>query len=67
MLRTMELLTGLRPLTQFDAYALPMSPSFSDRLDLRPYTAQVPAQSLDERNAASAPLRRPVREAELHQ
>jgi len=56
MLRTMELLTGLRPLTQFDAYALPMSPSFSDRPDLRSYTAQVPAQSLDERNAASAPL-----------
>jgi len=56
MLRTIELLTGLRPLTQFDAYALPMSPSFSDKPDLRPYTAQKPVQSLTETNTATAPL-----------
>jgi hypothetical protein len=39
MLRTMELILGLKPLTQFDAAARPMYASFQAEPDLRPFTA----------------------------
>jgi hypothetical protein len=39
MVRTMELMLGLPPLTQYDATAKPMIASFTTRPDLRPYTA----------------------------
>ncbi len=42
MLRTMELILGLKPMSQFDAAAMPMYNSFrpaSSRPDLRPYAA----------------------------
>ncbi len=42
MLRTMELITGLRPLTQFDAAATPMLNAFSNHPNNRPFTAKVP-------------------------
>ena len=56
MLRTIELIVGLPPMTQFDAAATPMLNSFSDTPDLAPYTAIVPDQALDEVNAVDAPL-----------
>lgn len=56
MLRTMELIVGLSPLTQFDASATPLLNSFSDKPNPQPYKVITPAQSLDERNAANAPL-----------
>jgi YVTN family beta-propeller protein len=56
MLRTIELIVGLAPMTQFDAAATPMLASFTDTPELRPYTAIVPAQPLDELNAVDAPL-----------
>ena len=56
MLRTMELIVGLPPMTQFDAGATPMLNSFTDTPNLQPYTATVPDQALDEMNAASAPM-----------
>ena len=37
MIRTMELLLGLPPLSQYDAAARPMFASFTDRADLTPY------------------------------
>jgi len=37
MLRTMELILGLPPLSQFDAAATPMFESFGDKPDLTPY------------------------------
>lgn len=40
MLRTMELIVGLRPLSQFDADANPMWHLFSGVPDLTPYTAE---------------------------
>lgn len=43
MLRTIELLLGLPPMTQHDASATPMSASFMDKSDLSTFTA-VPAQ-----------------------
>lgn len=56
MLRTMELIVGLHPLTQFDAYATPMLASFSSLPDATPYTAQRPTQNLQEVNPVNAPL-----------
>lgn len=39
MLRTMELILGLQPMTQFDAAATPMFNSFTAQPDLAPYVA----------------------------
>jgi hypothetical protein len=55
VLRTMELILGLRPMTQFDAAARPMSAVFATTPDARPYTAEKPKTSLTERNAAGTP------------
>jgi len=56
MLRTIEDLVGLSPLTQFDAQATSMLGSFGDTADLTPYAAVRPAMAGDARNAASAPM-----------
>ena len=56
MLRTIELIAGMGPMTQFDAAATPMLASFTDVPDPRAYTAVQPAQPLDELNAADAPM-----------
>ncbi len=50
VLRTMELILGLRPMTQFDAAAPPMSSAFQPEPDLRPYEAVRPQISFDEKN-----------------
>jgi hypothetical protein len=42
MLRTVELLLGLRPMTVFDAGARPLSSCFQTTADPRPYTAEGP-------------------------
>lgn len=52
MLRTMELILGLRPMTVFDAGARPMYGAFSAKPDLRPYVAEKPRIPLDTRNPA---------------
>lgn len=54
MLRTLELMLGLSPMTQFDAEATPMFAAFTDTPDLTPYTAIVPEQPLNEMNPADA-------------
>ncbi len=51
-LRTMELLVGLEPMTQYDAAAVPMLWSFGDRANRTPYTALVPGQSMTQKNPA---------------
>ncbi|HEY6421734.1 MAG TPA: bifunctional YncE family protein/alkaline phosphatase family protein [Pseudonocardiaceae bacterium] len=56
MLRTIELIVGLRPLTQFDAYATPMLAVFTNKPDFNPYTAIKPTQNLHEVNPVNAPL-----------
>jgi YVTN family beta-propeller protein len=56
MLRTMELMVGLPPMTQFDAAATPMLNSFTDTPDPSAYSAMTPAQALDEMNRADAPM-----------
>lgn len=52
MLRTMELILGLRPMTTFDAGARPMSNAFQTAADTRTYTAEQPRRALDQRNSA---------------
>jgi hypothetical protein len=53
MIRTMELILGLPPLSQYDAAANPMFASFSDKPDLTPYQS-VPARI--DLNAKNGPL-----------
>ncbi len=50
ILRTMELVLGMRPMTHFDAGARPMFGSFSQSPDARPYSAINPKISLTDRN-----------------
>jgi DNA-binding beta-propeller fold protein YncE len=54
MLRTMELILGLKPMSQFDAAALPMFNSFHGKADLRPYTGVPVIVDLNERNSRTA-------------
>jgi hypothetical protein len=55
MLRTMELLLGLRPMTHFDAASRVMNAAFNTRPDPAPYAAEKPRIPLDTRNPASTP------------
>jgi DNA-binding beta-propeller fold protein YncE len=54
MLRTMELILGLQPMSQFDAAALPMYASFSPTPDLTPYVARPARVDIEARNVATA-------------
>jgi hypothetical protein len=54
MVRTMELILGLAPLSQYDAAARPMYASFTDRADLTPYTHEKERIDLDAVNKATA-------------
>ena len=54
MLRTMELILGLKPMSQFDAVALPMFNAFQAKADLRPYKALPASVDLKERNLKTA-------------
>lgn len=51
MLRTMELILGVNPMTMHDAGARPMYAAFKSQPDVRPYTAIPARHPLDERNA----------------
>ncbi|MGL6072961.1 MAG: bifunctional YncE family protein/alkaline phosphatase family protein [Fimbriiglobus sp.] len=54
MLRTMELILGLKPMSQFDAAARPMYNSFTAKPDVSPYTKEVPQYDLNKKNTATA-------------
>jgi YVTN family beta-propeller protein len=54
MLRTMELILGLKPMTQFDAAAQPMYAPFQAAADLTPFRHLPAGVSLEERNGADA-------------
>ena len=54
MIRTIELILGLAPLSQFDAAARPMFASFTDKPDLTPYVPEPPRIDLNEVNAPTA-------------
>ncbi|MGN6195407.1 MAG: bifunctional YncE family protein/alkaline phosphatase family protein [Ginsengibacter sp.] len=52
MLRTIELILGLPPMSQYDAAAMPMFRSFTATPDLTPYAAKSANINIDERNTA---------------
>jgi hypothetical protein len=52
VLRTMELILGMRPMTHFDAGARPMFGSFSQSPNPQPYSVVSPKISLTDRNLA---------------
>jgi YVTN family beta-propeller protein len=57
MIRTMELILGLPPLSQYDAAARPMFASFTDKPDLTPYSAEksrIDVQAINGKNAYGA-------------
>ncbi|HLJ50471.1 MAG TPA: alkaline phosphatase family protein, partial [Bryobacteraceae bacterium] len=54
VLRTMELILAMRPMTHFDAGARPMSAAFQPTPDLTPFTAEKPRVPLDDRNPANS-------------
>ena len=56
MLRTMELILGLEPMTQFDAAARPMFNSFATQPDFTPYVHRPARVDLNARNTRDAPM-----------
>ncbi len=56
MLRTMEQIVGLGPLTQFDAQAPTMTGTFTRHPNLTTYNAVRPALAGNETNSATAPM-----------
>src|SRR5215475_5587074 len=54
MLRTMELLLGLPPMSQYDAAASPMYGSFSDQADLAPFQHVKPQVDVMAKNTRTA-------------
>jgi DNA-binding beta-propeller fold protein YncE len=54
MLRTMELILGLKPMSQFDAAARPMFNCFQSVPDLTPYQQRPANENLDARNGRHA-------------
>lgn len=55
MLRTMELILGLPPMSQYDAAAIPMFNSFTNTADLMPFQHRAARVNLNELNAPNAP------------
>jgi hypothetical protein len=55
MLRTIELILGMRPMTQFDAASPSIAASLQAKPDTTPYTAEKPRVPLDARNPPRAP------------
>lgn len=54
VLRTIELILGLEPMSQYDASATPLYNAFTGTPNLTPYARLVPRVPLDEKNLASA-------------
>jgi hypothetical protein len=55
VLRTMEIILGLRPMTTYDAGARPMFSVFANAATPGPYTLEKPQTPLDTRNPAKSP------------
>ncbi|RFC41718.1 MAG: DNA-binding beta-propeller fold protein YncE/DNA-binding beta-propeller fold protein YncE, partial [Verrucomicrobia bacterium] len=54
MLRSMELILGMRPMSQFDAAATPMYKSFQSQADVRPFVAVAAKVDTQEVNSSVA-------------
>ena len=55
MLRTMELILGLPPMSQYDAGAIPMYGAFTNKADLTPFKSRAANIDLNEKNKKDAP------------
>jgi hypothetical protein len=55
VLRTMELVLGLPPMTQYDAAATPMYTAFQTAPSLAAFVHVAPRIPIDEKNGATAP------------
>jgi YVTN family beta-propeller protein len=58
MIRTMELILGLPPMSQYDAAATPMYRAFTPQADFTPFKAIQPEYNINERNVADNELSR---------
>jgi YVTN family beta-propeller protein len=56
VLRTMELILGVDPMSQFDAVATPMAAAFTTTPNFRPYSVLAPSVSLTATNSSGAPM-----------
>jgi len=56
MIRTMELILGLPPMTQYDAAATPMFNCFQKTCQITPYVVLTPAVNLLAKNTAKSPF-----------
>ena len=56
MLRTMETILGLPPMTEYDAKATPMHAAFTAKPDFAPFASLPPKVDVDERNPAAIAL-----------
>jgi hypothetical protein len=56
MVRTMELILGLPPMTQYDAGATPMFNSFRKKLEVTPYQVLTPKVDLVAKNTVRSPF-----------
>jgi hypothetical protein len=54
MLRTIELILGLRPMSQYDAAAMPMYNAFTDNRDVTAFKHLPPQADINQLNAANA-------------
>lgn len=54
VLRTMEMILGLNPMSQYDAAATPMYRAFQTKPDLTPFDRREPRIPLEEKNAPTA-------------
>ena len=65
LVKTIELILGLPPLSLFDLIANPMTASFTSQPDFTEYVAETPRQSLFDLNPALSALAGPARKAAL--
>lgn len=56
MLKTMEMILGMKPMTQFDAEATPMLNTFTNKPDFTPYNVVQPTYDVTTINGQTAPL-----------
>lgn len=56
MIRTIELILGMKPMNQFDASAIPMLNAFTNHLNFTPYTVEQPTYPLDAKNGQQATM-----------
>lgn len=55
MIKTMEMILGMKPMTQYDAAATPMLNSFTNHPNFTTYSIEQPQYPLDQKNGQNAP------------